>query len=359
MKKILYLAIFALGLQSCLKDKEHESDVFNSVGLGTTVIEYAAPNRMSSVDVLDAKVGALPELSLGLKVADQVFRIPVELATGKIDNNIDVTATVDLAKLPAYNVRRVADYNAAKAVYNIDKAKYESDLAAYNAAVAAGAIQLPNLPIAPALIPDYVPFILLPTVSYTLSNAVIPKGSLRGEIVLTVKNANVNLVLGGNYMLPITLSANSGVRISNPTTLFKLGVAASYTGNFRYTGMFQRQASSPSDPYTALVPQNTVLNILKNSDGVIEMPVAGVGVGVGQIFRMKVEFDGITVRILTPSQAGSLTAQVSQLPSSNPTLVFNADGDLDEIKDFHYTYLGGANGDLGRRFFMTSIKRVP
>ncbi len=366
MKKILYLALLAVGLQSCLKDKAHETEVFDGVGsskdvlIFSTIAKPATNFQITAVNINSVAEPILPSIGIVLKPGAQTFSIPVELPIRKLATDVDVTVTYDTGKIDTYNAARVVEYNDLKAKYDDLKMKYDAAVAA-NSTIPAPVplLAVPPIPVAPKL---YNPFIPIPTGKYTLSKTVTVKaGEQVANISFSMPTPDVDLSPLNKYMLPITLTTTSGVLISNPTTLIKVEPSSfnPYIGTFRYVGQFSREAVA-GDGYSINAPQpGTDLEIVRNAaTGAIEMPVAGVGVGVGNGFRMVVAFTPTTISIIEP--AGNLVGVtgLGQLPSSNPRLTYNADGLLMKIENFHYTYLNTATPPAGRRFFMSSITRV-
>ncbi len=389
MKKILYLAIVALGLQSCLKDKEHESEIFNGVGYGSKIIAFGSPNRISTVDVLDTKVAALPKMQLEDLDSEQVYEIEVQVLTKPFDKDLVVTLKNVPGKIAEYNTRRINDYYAVKGLYDIARAKYAEDLAAYIAA--GGPIQLlipkPTFPKEPAI---YTSFEELPAGKFIFPTSVtIPKGATSVMVELIVPDASeaTNVYKQfSKYMLPITLQTNADpdIVIPNPTLLLNVSrkLPNPYLGSFAYTGVqrFQSLTSDPSGAYTTnpILP-SLVKHIWRESPddptitevvlgGSLSPPSPASNAG----FRMDVRFDpaasdpenrviilGATVArpdfplTVSPSVITKVTKGAGDPPLE---LVFDSKGNLDEVKNLWYTY-SNANGV--REFKQSSIKRIP
>ncbi len=388
MKKFLYLAIVVLGLQSCLKDKEHESDVFNGVGYGSKVIAFGSPNRIPNVNVMDTKLNLLPRMKLEDLDTEQVYEVSIEVLTKPFDKDVVVKLKNDLGKIAEYNTVRTNEYNGLKGVYDVARAQYATDLALYIAA--GGASQLliakPTFPKEPKI---YINFEPLPAGKFIFPAMVtIPKGKTSVTVELIVPDASETANVYkqfSKYMLPITLQTDADILIANPTLLLDVSrkLPNPYLGIFAYTGIqrYQSLVADPSGAYTTVpILPSVVRHEWRESpdDPTITEVVLGGGLSTPGIpasnpgFRMDVRFDpaaadpenrviilGATVMrpdfpltvfpaVITKVTKGATDPQLE--------LVFDSKGNLDEVKNLWYTY-SNANGV--REFKQSSIKRIP
>ena len=351
MKKILYLAIIALGLQACLKDKEHESDLVNGLGGTPDVISFSADERLTPVNINDVKVDELPGFDLSLKPTSQTFKINVELLTKSLTSDLAVTLKSDNALVTSYNAARISEYNELKAKY--DKAKTE-----YDAAVAAGGS--PDAPILPDL---YVPFEPLPVGKFTLGNAIIVKGASKGIATLTIPNAAADLLVTGNYMLPVTLEVAGLIRIANPTTLLTVSPKA-FTpyppGKFKLIGTLQREGIPAPDVI------NTDYTVTSLSPSSWLVPVGFFAPSV----NMTMSFSGSNVVISSPPPPNTLSTAPTPpatvifqfpalLPGNVPVVEFNVDGEVIAIRGLKYTYKNSSLPTGFLRSFEVDMVRQP
>ncbi len=372
MKKILYFALLAVGLQSCLKDKENEGEIFNGVDKDKNVLIFStlvkAPKtnyQIASTNINGVAEVVLPSIGVVLKPGAQTFQIPVELPIRALKEDVIVNATYDVGKIAPYNAARVVEYNDAKAKYDVLKAAYE-------AAVIAGVLPLPAVPVAPPL---FNPFIPLPTGKYTLSPSVtIKAGTQIANLTFTLNNPVVDLSLLSRYMLPITLSTTSNVSVSFPTSL----IVVEGKKFSPYAGLFIGVGTSTL--FTGTTPSNFLWDDFEyswtiprtgpsaNCAACVELPF---GAGLNRVtiplpliqFNFNYNAADPSASTMTAGQAFGGTIGISAAPlNSNPEIVgvprlrFDNDGVLLSIKNLSYKYTNGA-GNL-RLAVLDSVYRV-
>ena len=313
----------ALVLQSCLKDKEHESDIYKGVDSKIPVISFNEPNTIRGVNILKAVPAGLPILDLPVKLAPQEIEIPVVCIPNPSSKPITVTIKYDgLAQITAYN-------EAQKVL---------------------PALPAPQVPAYPA---GYIPFVELPAGKYTLPTSItIPAGAIGTTIKIAVPSSGTDFSLTARYLLPITLVSTDGTNIVYPSTLIKILPKNKYAGVFRYKG----KTSAPSIQ-AALFNVDTDYTISTISE---TQCLAPVGSPFATTVNMTMTFSGNNVIISRPPPPNTLSSGIVQfpalLPGNTPVLTFNAQGKLQSIKNIKYDYKNGAGAI--RTFEMESMERV-
>ena len=197
MKKMLFLAVIALTMQSCLKDKE--SDILKGVGAETLQVSFDAPYGTLVQKVETIRTENLSYASIVRKRGVSFIKIPVVVTPRASTKDIVINIkNDDITRVPAYNL-------------------------ANGLSVSAG--------------PDFMPFVPMPAGKFTIPSSVtIKAGQTTAYIVISVPDVIADYdFYEPHYMIALTLSSTDAP-VYNPSTILGLSMQNPYSGTFRYTG---------------------------------------------------------------------------------------------------------------------------